>query len=116
YEVLNKNNIVTIRQYVDKIRYPFACDFYLPEKDLFIELNLFWAHGKEPFAGTKKQLTKLNEWREKSNTSNFYKNAIATWTVRDPIKRKTAKIYNLNYLEFFDIDQFLTWFRGVNCA
>ena len=32
------NNTV-IRQYFDKERYPFKCDFYIKEKDLFIELN-----------------------------------------------------------------------------
>ena len=28
-----------IRQYYDKTRYPFHCDFYIKSKDLFIELN-----------------------------------------------------------------------------
>ena len=25
--------------------YPYKCDFYIPEEDLYIELNLYWMHG-----------------------------------------------------------------------
>jgi len=114
YEVLNKNNIVSIRQYIDKARYPFACDFYLPKKDLFIECQFSWLHGKDQFdADNPNHIKKLNFWLEKSKNSIFYKNAIDIWTVRDPIKRKAAKTHNLNYLEFFDTDQFLDWSKEL---
>lgn len=36
--------------------------------------------------------------------TKFYNNAIHTWTVRDPLKRKTAEENNLNYLVFWDND------------
>lgn len=29
--------------------YPFLCDFYIPEKDLYIECNYHWTHGGHPF-------------------------------------------------------------------
>lgn len=38
-----------VRQYRDKVRYPFNCDFYIKSIDLFIELNLHWTHGGRPF-------------------------------------------------------------------
>lgn len=104
YEILKAKYPNVKRQYSDD-RYPFACDFYIPDKDMFIELQLFWSHGKEPFIGTEKQLIKLNEWQEKTKISTFYKNVIETWTARDPLKRETAKKNDLNYFEIFDLLQ-----------
>ena len=39
----------------------------------------------------------LNEWIEKSKNSNYYKNAIYTWTDLDVRKLNTFKSNNLNY-------------------
>jgi hypothetical protein len=89
------------RQYKDS-RYPFICDFYVSEKDLFIEYQGTWSHGKKPFENTKEDLEKLNKW--KSKNTKFYNNAIETWTVRDVLKRNIAKQNNLNYLELFIIE------------
>lgn len=38
-----------LRQYKDDIRYPFCCDFYIKDFDVFLELNLFFSHGQHPF-------------------------------------------------------------------
>lgn len=39
-ELLKENKTKTIyRQYKDEVRYPYYCDFYIVEDDLFIELN-----------------------------------------------------------------------------
>lgn len=35
-------------QYKDD-RYPYNCDFYIPDIDLFIELNFHWTHGQKPY-------------------------------------------------------------------
>ena len=86
-----------IRQYRDE-RYPFACDFYIPSEDLFIELNACWTHGPHPFdENNKDDVELLNEWKEKSQTSQYYKNAIYTWTELDVRKQKIAKENNLKY-------------------
>lgn len=67
------------RQYKDKKRYPFYCDFYVVEKDLFIELNAHWSHGGKPFDPNDDYCQKqLQLWQEKAKTSQFYKNAIET--------------------------------------
>ena len=97
-ELLELNNTKTIyRQYKDEKRYPFYCDFYIVEDDLFIELNAHWTHGGKPFDPNSKEcLEQLEQWREKAKTSQFYKNAIETWTVRDVNKRKFAEKNNLN--------------------
>ena len=94
--------------------YPFNCDFYIPCLDLYIEYQGFWSHGKHPFdLKSEKDLEKLKIWKEKSKTSKFYKNAIETWTVRDPLKRKIAKQNNLKWSEFFSFDEFSRWFLSL---
>lgn len=45
YELLIKKYDNVIRQYRDENRYPFNCDFYIPNEDLFIEFNGYWTHG-----------------------------------------------------------------------
>ena len=99
YETLLKENVnkTIYRQYKDN-RYPFYCDFYIVEDDLFIELNAHWSHGGRPFDPTDDDCIKqLNIWKEKAKTSKFYENAIETWTVRDVKKRETALKNHLNY-------------------
>ena len=63
-----------------------------------------WTHGKHPF--NKNDIELLETWKKKAEKSNFYKKAIYTWTISDPLKRKTAKDNNLKYLEIFPKDSF----------
>ena len=94
-------NDKVIRQYKDK-RYPFMCDFYIKSLDLFIELNISWTHGGHPFdSKNAEDKSKLLEWQEKAKTSQYYKNAIITWTTRDINKFKAAKNNNLKYKTFY---------------
>ena len=37
------------RQYKDKLRYPYNCDFYIPELDYFIELQGYYTHNTHPY-------------------------------------------------------------------
>lgn len=98
-EYLTKNNIEHIRQYKSE-KYPFRCDFYFPEHDLYIEVQASWTHGGHPFDDTNiKDQQKLLIWSSKN--TDFYRNAIDTWSVRDVQKRTTAKNNHLNYLEVF---------------
>lgn len=107
YSLLQQKYPSTIRQYKSDL-YPYACDFYIPEIDTYIEYNGFWTHGGEPYMGSEKQQEKLKLWESKNKPQ--YNKAINDWTVRDILKRKTAKNNNLNYLEFFNINQFNEWF------
>lgn len=95
---LKNENKTIYRNYKDRDRYPFYCDFYIVEDDLFIELNAHWTHGGKPFDENDEECIKqLQEWREKAKTSKFYENAIETWTVRDVKKLETAKKNRINY-------------------
>lgn len=99
-------------QYRSK-EYPFNCDFYIPELDLYIEYNGTWLHGGKFFdKGDLKDLEKLNQWTEKSKNSKFYKNAIETWTVRDINKLNTAIENNLNYIAWFNKEQAYDWINA----
>ena len=99
-EYFENNNIIFKYQYRDE-RYPFVCDFYFPDKDLFVEIQGSWTHGGKPF-NPETDLTIVQEWLDKN--SKYYKNAIETWTIRDVKKREIAKKNNLNYLEIFSCD------------
>lgn len=108
--MVSKFGVVNVKRQYKSEKYPFACDFYIVNKDLYIEINFHWTHGFEPY-DIYKHVEMLNEWVNKSKTSDFYKNAINVWTIKDPLKRKTAKDNNLNWIEFFDIKQFDEWFN-----
>ena len=96
---LKENQIEYKTQYTSDV-YPFSCDFYLPKYDLYLEINAHWTHGGHPFdCNNLEDQTKLEQWKSKG--TEFYNNAITTWTVRDVKKRNTAKQNNLNYLEIF---------------
>lgn len=87
----------TIFQYKDKKRYPFKCDFYIPQKDVFIEYNGFWMHGKHSFdKNNEEDLKTLNEWSSKPQKQ--YKLAIKVWTEMDPMKLEFATKNKLNYI------------------
>nr|DAP54545.1 MAG TPA: zinc-ribbon domain protein [Caudoviricetes sp.] len=110
--LINRFNIIP--QYKSE-KYPFSCDFYIQELDLYIEFQGFWTHGKHVFDKlSEKDLKTISEWQQKANEGHkAYHMAIEVWTIYDPLKRKTAKENNLNWLEFFTIDQFMNWYRTL---
>lgn len=97
--IYGKNNI--IRQYKSSV-YPFHCDFYIQSEDLYIEYQGSWTHGNMPYIeGDTACVKQLQQWEEKALNSEYYKDAIETWTYRDVIKRETARKYKLNYIEIW---------------
>ena len=108
--------------YKDNQRYNFVCDFYIQKLDLFIEINFDPSHGFEPFdPENSKHLARLQQLRLKAKeidkrtgkTKDRYKNFIDVWTIADPIKFLTAKENNLNYLTFYNWEQFYEWFSTL---
>lgn len=98
-----------IWQYTSEL-YPFNCDFYIPSKDLYIEFNGSWTHGPKPYENSEDDKILLEKWRSKN--TDYYKNAITTWTIRDPRKRNVAKSNDLNYLEFWNINEVKDWLNN----
>lgn len=108
------------RQYKSE-KYPFACDFYIPELDLYIEYQGHCSHGKEPFdLNNLKHLDILRIWQDRVNKKKIegkkqiqYLSYIDVWTRRDPLKRKIVKENNLNWIEFFTFEEFINWFNSL---
>lgn len=89
-----------LRQHNDP-RYPYRCDFYVPSRDLFIELNGTWTHGGRWFDEVDFRDRQLVEnWRAKN--SAYYEAAARQWCQWDRAKRKAADAARLNYVTFWD--------------
>lgn len=98
-----------IRQYSSD-KYPFACDFYIKSLNLYIECNYHWTHGGKPYEGTEDDEKLLSIW--KTSNTQYYINAIDTWTLRDVHKRNIAKENNLNWIEFWNINELKNWIEN----
>ena len=62
-------------------------------------------HGKHPYnKNNENDALLLQKWKFESINKPQYKEAIKVWTKRDPLKRKTAKENNLNWIEVFSLD------------
>ena len=107
YNILKSIFPLTKHHYTSKL-YPFNCDFYIPEKDVYIEYQGSQFHHFHPFdAENPKDIEELNSLKEKDDNidrKNQYGVMIKVWTVSDPLKRKTVKDNNLNFLELWNLD------------
>ena len=96
------------RQYKDKQRYPYFCDFYIPELDYFIEYQGYWIHNNHPYDCNSINDNQLLEiWYKKYTINNKiqYLKAINGWTISDVNKRNCAKENNLNYKEIWNMNE-----------
>ena len=114
YEMLLKRFPDVKRHYKDFNKYPFYCDFYIPSIDTWIEYQGYWSHGDHPFnPNDKNDIDKLNNMIYKSKNHPSYIGAISVWTNGDPVKRETAKKNNLNYIEFWNIQEVENWLNSI---
>lgn len=115
-QFFTSNNIKYEPNYSKDPRYPFHCDFYLPEIDTFIEINNFWHHNSHFYDCNNDNDIKIaNYWKEKSKEKPQYKVALEVWTIRDVNKRNCAIKNNLNYIVLWnkdDIDLFIKTFTN----
>lgn len=97
-------------QYKKDPRYPFYCDYYIPNLDLFIECQGHQGHGFRPYnpddivcqEQLQRWINRNEELKQSSGrTSTRYDGMIYCWTIRDPYKRQIAKQNNLNFLEIW---------------
>ena len=79
--------------------YPYVCDYYIPHRDLYVELNAHWSHGGHWFTSDDEDTVRT--WRQ---LSKYYQNAAETFSVRDVEKRAAARLNSLNYLVFWKPD------------
>lgn len=90
-------------QYNNDSRYPYLCDFYDKDRDLFIEVNASWTHGYHWY-DVENDVDTRKKWKVKSKKSEYYANALEVFTKRDAEKRETARVNNLNYVTLWDSD------------
>lgn len=116
YLLLKFKHVYT--QYKSK-KYPFNCDFYIPEKDLYIEYQGHWTHGiynheilgnYNPNNPKHQEILKI--WRNKN--TKYFNNAIYTWTILDPKKLQFIQKYNLNLIKFYSIREFMEWYDKLD--
>ena len=97
-------------QYKSKV-YPFACDYYVPELDLYIEYNGTWTHGSHFFnENNQEDLKTLELWKNKN--TKYYESAINVWTKSDLNKLEIAIQNNLNYIAWFNKEQAYDWMNA----
>lgn len=90
-------------QYNNDSRYPYLCDFYDKDRDLFIEVNASWTHGYHWY-DAENDVDTCEKWKVKSKKSEYYANALEVFTKRDVEKRETARVNSLNYVTLWDSD------------
>ena len=102
-----------IRQYRDNKRYPYNCDFYIPCLDMFVEFQGYYTHGTHPYnKNSIKDQVILERFKSKYKDWKKLPQIISTWTIKDVEKRNFAKQNNLNYKEFFTIDELKDWLEN----
>ena len=105
-KIYNEDDVC--REYNGDERYPFACDFYIKSKDLFIELNIHPSHYTHAFNIDDENDVLLLEELKSSNDK--WDNMIAdVWGNRDTQKITLAKNNKLNYIVIYqkDFDGFI---------
>lgn len=108
YELLQSIFPNAIHHYTSDV-YPFECDMYIPELDLYIECNFFWTHGGHFFdINNQADIDKLNEWKSKG--TKFFDIAIKVWSYYDVQKLETAQKNDLNYLVCWSEEEFMSIF------
>jgi len=114
YQILKEKYTDIKRQYRSEV-YPFNCDFFIPEIDTYIEYNGFMSHGTHAYDSNNindqdelKKLIELDK-NHKNPGKNLYSRKIDNWTKYDVKKRNIAKQNNLNYIEFWTINELKEW-------
>ena len=88
--------------------------------DLFIEYQGSEFHGRKPYEGTEEDLQKIKLWKERGDEickqenkhGSRYHAMVETWSIKDVNKRNIAKQNNLNYIEFWNINEVKKWLNN----
>lgn len=90
-------------------KYPFNCDFYLFDYDIYLEYQGSQFHRGRSYLGTNNDKLELQKLQESLNNkikegikNPQEKSIIDTWSKRDVFKRETAYQNKANLLELYD--------------
>ena len=109
YDLLQSIFPNAVHHYTSNV-YPFECDMYVSELDLYVECNFFWTHGGHFFDSNNPEDIKiLEEWKAKH--TKFFDIAIHVWTESDLKKLEIAHKNTLNYLVCWSEEEFISIFN-----
>lgn len=116
YNILKQKFNNVIRQYTSN-KYPWACDFYIIDLDLYIECHFSHFHNFRKYIGSDDDLNEIKilenkskQIKKKTNKNKTqYDVIIYTWSDLDVRKRNKAKENKLNFLEFYSLDELKIW-------
>ena len=78
--------------------YPYMCDYFIPELNLYIEYQGSMFHNMHLYKNNDEDNIQLNKFKIKAQTHLRYKSLIEQWTIRDVKKYNIACNNKLNYL------------------
>lgn len=91
--------------------YPYCCDFYIPSRHLYIELNCFPTHGQAWCnMDNKEDIERIHELNKLKDTQWMAKGTLEVWGNKDIKKRATAKQNKLNYVVLWNAKDIEDWF------
>lgn len=90
---------------------PWQVDFYVPSENMMIQINKNWRHGRRPYNPEDPDCQADVEWL-KSQEGDYYDKVLYTWTQLEPLKRKIAKELGYKYVEIFNMDEFIDWYKN----
>lgn len=98
-----------VRHYKTK-EYPYNCDIYIPDYDLYIEYNGSQFHNTYSYMGTQEDKELINHYLKESErikenehrSDTQYDAMIYTWSNLDVRKRNHAQDNHLNFLEIYN--------------
>lgn len=92
--------------------YPYHCDFFLIPKNIYVEINVYYTHGKHWYnKNNSSDIAQLQKWNNAKKEHKQYQSAIKTWTESDVKKREIAKKNKLNYVVLWNNTDIEDWFR-----
>lgn len=109
-DICNLNNINYIREYYSD-QYPYSCDFYIKDSNLYIELHCSSFHNYHFYGEFITDNKYKQELEEKSKLSKWYKTKLDVWTKADIEKRDYAIKQNLNYIILWNQSQIDKFFK-----
>ena len=98
------------RYFDESGRYPYECDFYLPNIDTFIEINGTALHDNHIFDSNSEKDIEHLEYLKSRTDSSWYQSKLRIW-LKDKEKYDWAIKHNLNYVVLWnenDINSFIS--------
>ena len=107
FSLIQKKFPNAILHYTSEL-YPFICDFYIPEFDLYIEYNGFPTHGPHPYdKNSKEDKELLNQLKKR------FKNKNIAFGKGDILKRYIANKNKLNFKELWDVNEAIEYINTL---